>query len=471
MLYFYDMRADIMEKFQKRSTLYRGIFIIALPVMLQNVMSTGLSLIDTIMIGSLGELDVAAVSIANRLINFFLIVVFGLTSGFSVFMAQYFGAKDDAAMKKLLGFNLLITFLISLAFSVVFYAFAPQLIGLFIKDSADVTNYVIGIGAGYLRIITFSMVINGVCFSIELLCRSVRMAAIPMASSIAAVLTNITLNYLFIFGKCGLPALGSAGAAYATVIARILQCALTLILIRFARNQYNPMRATFAQMRGIEKSTVKRLMKTSAPVLINETLWSLAQTYFVAIVGALGAASVAIIQITATVANISSALFIGLGTACAVFVGNEIGAGNSERAVDYAKVFLRLFYIMGIVMTFLTILIRKPIIGIFSVSAESAAMLDICIIITAAAMFFGMMDYGYIIGVFRSGADTKFCMYLEIITLWCVGVPVTYIGVHVLHVPVYIAAALMQIDNIIKYFICVSRFKSKKWINNVVDVS
>ncbi len=442
---------------------------IALPVMLQNVMSTGLNMLDTIMIGALGELDVAAVAIANRLVTFFLIVIFGLTSGCSVFMAQYFGAKDEAAMKKLLGFALLTSFLISLVFSVVYYAFAPQLIGLFIRDTASVTQYVVGVGAQYLRIIVFSLIVNGVCFAVELLLRSVRMAFIPMVSSICAVLTNGVLNYILIFGKCGFPALGSAGAAYATVIARVLQAALTLILIRCSRRRDNPMRASFAQMRGIDKQTVKRLVHTSAPILVNETLWSLAQTYFVVIIGALGAASVAIIQITVTVSNITSALFIGLGTACAVFVGNEIGAGNNRLAVDYAKLFLRMFYVLGVAMTILTIGLRKPIIGLFAVSAETAGLLDLSIVITTAAMFFGMLNFGYIIGIFRSGADTKFCMYLEIITLWLIGVPAVAAGVYINHVPDYIAAAQMQIDHIIKFFICIVRFRSLKWINNVVS--
>jgi putative MATE family efflux protein len=358
-----------MENYQTKGTLYKGILVIALPVMLQNMMSTGLNMIDTIMIGSLGELDVAAVAIANRLVTFFLIVIFGLTSGFSVFMAQYFGAGDDAAMKKLLGFDLVTSFFISLVFSVVFYAFAPQLIGLFIRDAPSVTQYVVAVGAKYLRIIAFSMIVNGVCFSVELLLRSVRMASIPMVSSICAVLVNVALNYVLIFGKCGFSALGSAGAAYATVIARLLQAAITLVLIRCARRENNPMRASLAQMRGIDKKTVGRLKQTSAPVLVNETLWSLAQTYFVVIIGALGAASVAIIQITVTVSNITSALFIGLGTACAVFVGNEIGAGNIGLAVDYAKMFMRVFYALGVLMTAVTILIRKSIIA-FSPSAR-----------------------------------------------------------------------------------------------------
>jgi putative MATE family efflux protein len=457
-----------MGKYQTKRTLYKGILVIALPVMLQNVMSTGLNMIDTVMIGSLGELDVAAVAIANRLVTFFLIVIFGLTSGFSVFMAQYFGAGDEASMKKLLGFDLATTFLISFVFSVVFYAFAPQLIGLFIRDTPSVMQYVVAVGARYLRIIVFSMIVNGMCFSIELLLRSVRMASIPMVSSMFAVLVNVALNYMLIFGQCGFPALGSAGAAYATVIARILQGALTLILIRCARRENNPMRASLAQMRGIDKKTVRHLMRTSAPVLVNETLWSLAQTYFVVIIGTLGAASVAIIQITVTVSNITSALFMGLGSACAVFVGNEIGAGNIDFAVDYAKMFMRIFNVLSILMTGLTIWIRKAIIGLFAVSAQTAGLLDISIVVTAAAMFFGMLNYGYIIGVFRSGADTKFCMYLEIITLWFIGVPATYIGVYVFHAPVYVAAALMQIDNIIKFLICIARFKSLKWINNVV---
>ena len=204
------------------------------------MLSMGLNLLDTVMIGSLGELEVAAVSIANRLVNFFLIVIFGLTSGFAVFMSQYYGAGDMKNMKKLLGFDILAAFVISAVFSAIYYFFAENLIILFIRDTPQVTEFVVQTGARYLRIIVLSLIVNGVCYSIELMCRSVRLATVPMISAVFAVGSNAFLNYIFIFGKLGIPAMGSAGAAYATVIARVLQLVLTVMLVRLSKKKPKP---------------------------------------------------------------------------------------------------------------------------------------------------------------------------------------------------------------------------------------
>ena len=440
----------------------------AFPITLQNMLSMGLNLLDTVMIGSLGELEVAAVSIANRLVNFFLIVIFGLTSGFAVFMSQYYGAGDMKNMKKLLGFDILAAFVISAVFSAIYYFFAENLIILFIRDTPQVTEFVVQTGARYLRIIVLSLIVNGVCYSIELMCRSVRLATVPMISAVFAVGSNAFLNYIFIFGKLGIPAMGSAGAAYATVIARVLQLVLTVMLVRLSKKNQNPFKASLKELCGIKSGTVKALFKTSAPVLINESMWSLAQTYFVAIVGELGASSVTVIQIVTNINNFMGALFIGIGSACSVFVANEIGAGRFNYAKSYSKLFLKLFYVLAGIVLILTIALRRQVMGWFALEADTYHMLDLCIVVSAAAMFFGNMNYGYIIGIFRGGGDTKFCMLLEIVTLWLVGIPLTLVGVYVFAVPVYIAALFMHSENMLKFIACIFRYRSGKWLNKVI---
>ena len=453
--------------FQKK-TFYKTALLIGLPVVAQNLMTSVLNMIDTVMIGSLGEFEVASVAIANRLVQFFMMVMFGLSSGFSVFTAQYYGAGDYKKIHKVMGFNLTLVTALSLVFSIVFYLFAPRLIGLFVQDTPEVNAYVIGLGAEYLRIIVFCLFFNGVSYSLGMMCRSVRQPLVPMLAALVGIACNTGLNYIFIFGKLGLPAMGVAGAAYATVIARLVEFAIIGTFV-FFRKRDNALHTKFREMFGWSGTFIKNLIKTSLPVIINETTWSLAQTYYVALVGVLGAVSVAVIQITSTVNTIFGAIFMGAGSACAILVGNEIGRGRMDLVREYARRFIHIFIVMSAAASALMILCRKFIMSLFTLQEGTAGLLDKSMIVSALSMVFMMMTYVFIIGLFRSGGDTKFCMFLEMGTLWLVGIPAAYIGIHIYHVPVYVAAALLQLDNVVKLTICILRYRSFKWLNRVID--
>ena len=449
---------------------YKTVATIGIPVIFQQLLSSCLNMIDTIMVGKLGEISVAAVAVSNKLVYVYNLVIFGLCTGLSIFVAQYYGAKDYKKIGKLSGFMYICAFVFGLIFTIVFAAFAPNLIKLFINDNAQVVNLVVSEGSAYLRIICFSIIIMGFNFAMSSLCRGVMLTKLPLYATFLSVLTNTFLNYVLIFGKFGFPMLGVKGAAIATVIARVTEF-MMLVMIIYSKRSINPIKTDLSNMFTFPKDFVIRLIKTASPVVANETLWSLAQTTYVAIVGILGASAVAVIQISTTVNNIFYALIQGVSVACSVMVGSSIGAGNFDLAKKYAWRFLAIALCISGICGGILLLFKDVIISLFTLENATYPLMYKTLNVTACVMSLGMLNNIFIVGLFRSGGDTKFCMYAESLTLWVVSIPLLYVCVRFLDIPVYWAAALMQTDNFIKVFLCFDRFVKNKWINRVIETN
>lgn len=460
-------KAETTASFNRR-TFYKTIATIGIPVVFQQLLSSCLNMIDTVMVGKLGEISVAAVAVANKLVYVYNLVIFGLCTGLSIFVAQYYGAKDYKKIGKLSGFMYACVFVFGVIFTVIFASLAPKLIKLFVSDSPEIVSMLINEGSSYLYIICFSIIIMGLNFAMSSLCRGVMMTKLPLYATFLSVLTNVVLNYLLIFGKCGFPAMGVRGAAIATVIARIAEF-LLLVMIIYSKKSDNPIKTDLNNMFTFPKEFTSQLIKTASPVVINETMWSLAQTVYVAIVGILGASAVAVIQISTTVNNMFYSLIQGVSVACSVMVGSSIGAGNFGLAKKYAWRFLAIAVCVAFFCGCSLILFKKPIVGLFALEESTYPLMYKTLNVTACVMGLSMLNNIFIVGLFRSGGDTKFCMYVESLTLWCVGIPLLYICVKYLHISVYVAAALMQTDNFIKMFICFNRFVKNKWINRVIE--
>ena len=459
-------RSDV-NKFDNK-TFLKTVGTLGVPVIFQQLLTACLNMIDTVMVGGLGEISVAAVAVANKLVYVYSLVIFGLCTGLSIFVAQYYGAGEYKKIGKLSGFMYACVAGAGLVFTVVFAIFAPRLVGLFVEDTPEVVAKVVNEGAAYLRVICLSIIIMGLSFSLSSLCRGVRLTKLPLYATIISVLTNTGLNYVLIFGKFGFPALGVVGAAIATVIARLVEFAL-LVSIVYSKHNINPIRTSLKNMFGWSKDFVGRLMKTASPVVVNETLWGLAQTTYVAIIGILGASSVAVIQISTTVSSIFFSLSQGISVACSVMVGNAIGSGDFDYAEKCSRRFLIINLLCGAVCGLAVYLFKKEIISLFALEEATLPLMLKTLNVVSVTMWMSMLNNLFIVGIFRSGGDTKFCMVIEAGSLWLVGIPIMYYCVRHLNVSVYVAAALLQTDNFLKLFFSFPRFFSGKWMRRVIS--
>ncbi len=447
--------------FSKDEYFYKTMFLIALPVVIQHIISIGLNLVDTVMIGRLGEDFLAAVGIANRIYFLFTIFCFGLYSGAAVFISQYWGVRDIKNIRKVFGIEITFGILIALVTSLLVQLFPHQIMSIFIDE-----EYVISLGIQYLRIISFSYIITAISFAISFNSRSVHLLKKPTIINATAISLNTFLNYILIYGKFGFPALGVEGAAYATLIARSVEFILMVSVIYFDKN--HPFSASFKELTNWGMPMVKRVFRTSLPVVGNEAAWGIGTTIYYIAYGMIGPEAIAVVQVAFVISDFFQSVFFGIGNASAVMVGNEIGREKFDKAYDYSKRFIVITFSIAIIMSFLYFFSRNIIVAFYGFNAVTSSILNKTIIVSAIFLAPKMLTYLIIVGILRSGGDTKFCLILEFICVWAIGIPLSFFSVLVLKLPIHLVLALVFSEELIRLVIVLKRFESKKWINNLI---
>lgn len=434
---------------------------IALPITLQNLISSSLNMVDTVMVGELGETQIAAVGLANQIFFLFSLLLFGINSGTSIFISQFWGKKDVQNIRRVLGIALLTGGALSLVFTLSALLIPDFLLNVFTND-----RNVIELGTGYLRIVSLSYFITAVSFSYSFACRNVGHAKLPMIISAVSLVTNAVLNYLFIFGKFGFPRMEVNGAALATLIARLVEVILIVGIIYCRRYV---LAGKPKEMFNLTKEFVLKFFKTTAPVIINEGFWSLGMTMYSAAYARISTEAVAAVQISNTVQNIFMVVFFGLGNACAVMIGNKIGADKNEIAIDYAKKYSILGPSLGILMGSALILSAPFILRFFNVSYSVRNDAIKVLFVLGIFMFIKVFNILLVVGILRSGGDTRFSMFLEVGSVWLIGVPFAFLGALVWRLPVYWVVVLVSLEEVVKASIGIPRVISKKWVKNVVE--
>ncbi len=451
-----------MQKVENNKVFYRKMIFIGIPVVFQNLISIGLNLIDTLMIGLLGEQELAAVGAANQVYFIFTVSLFGLYSGAAVYTAQYWGAKDIGGVRKMLGIDYVVGFIFAITVSVIAFLFAPNIIFMFSKDPA-----VIEFGVQYIRIACFSYIFSGISSAISYNSRAIQNLKVPTMINAAALCVNAVLNTLLIFGIGGFPELGVRGAAIATLIARVFEfCALLLFI--YTRKEH-PFKTGFKELFSFDRSHFSRVMKTAVPVVFTEGSWALSVSLIFAAYGMLGTSALAVSQVANVICEMLQSVYFGVGNATAMLIGETLGQGNKETAYLNGKKAVKVTWILNIVMTVLMILLSKPVAGIYNFSGETNRLLIITLIAMALTITPKMLAYIYLVGILRAGGDTFFCMKLEVIVNMCIQVPLAYFAVLVLHTSLPLTMLIIEIGSLIKAAFCVPRYRSRKWLNIVTD--
>lgn len=434
---------------------------IGLPIAIQNFVGTALNLIDNMMIGSQGEAALAAVSLSNRIFFVLIITLFGAYSGLGIYSAQYWGKKDIISIRKVMGIAFTIGLGLAAIFTIGTLTFPTVILGAFSRDAIVLQK-----GADYLSIAAFTYIPVAIAYVYSYTSRSVHMTKIPMASSIVALSINTFLNYLLINGNLGAPELGVKGAAIATLIARIVELFLLITIIY--RSKDHPLAGKIKEFFSFSKEMFIKVIKTAIPVLINESAWSLGVSVYFIAYGFLGTAAIAAAQVSLTISDLIWAFLIGMGNATSVILGNEMGAGRLESSFTIAKKLLKFEFISSLFLAAIYAAIGYGIVGWFGLTESTLELAVKCIFINAAFIPIRLLGFVYIVGILRSGGDTKFCMFLDIGMVWFMGIPLAFFSVLVLKMPIYWAMAIVLTEEIVKVIIASKRFKSKKWVNNLI---
>lgn len=453
-----------MEKNQPiiidNKSLYKTLAVVALPIALQSLIASSLNLVDALMVGSLGEVELAAVGLSNQLFFVHWGVMFGFASGSSAFMAQFWGKQDLKSIRKVTGFAITLCLSVSMIFFIPGMFFPEHVLKLF-------TNIpqAIELGKGFVQTASVCFLTISITIPLTAALRITHQTRIPLIISAIALSTNTLLNYLLIFGNLGAPEMGVKGAAIATAISRVLELLLILYVV-FIRK--NIVAGRVEEFFGWHKPLASKILMTAIPVMINETMWSLGMATYNAAYGRMGVTEFAAIQASNTVNTIFIYAIFSLGDALLILVGQRLGRGEMEYAFALAKRLLRLGIYVGIISGGLLILSSQLILKLFNFTPQGQHYALIIVVIYGVFMPLKVYNGLNIVGTFRCGGDTHFAMCLEVGAVWLIGVPMVFWGALYLHLPIYIVVLMAQSEELVKNAICIKRFYSKKWVKNLV---
>ena len=443
-----------------RRHFYTTLVSIAIPITLQNVISSSLNLVDTIMIGQLGTIEIAAVGLANRFYFILILVLFAVSSGTAIFTAQFWGKKDIQHIGKVMGIALVLSIFIAAIFSLGALLIPDLIMKVFTEDTEVITE-----GSHYLWIVAFSYILTAVTMLYSFILRSIEQVKLPMYASIIGLGLNTFLNYCLIFGHVGFPALGVRGAAIATLIARIIETGVIVFVTYWKK--YPAVKP--ADLFAIPLPFIKQFLVTTLPVVANEFSWVMGMTMYSIVFGRMGTAEVAAINMVNPVEQVFSYMFFGVASAASVMIGNQIGAEHEELAFSYAKRFSGLGIVGGLLSGGGIFLSATYIASVFKVSQDVRTFAINTLIVLSLVMWIRIFNMITIVGILRSGGDTKFSLYIEMIGIWGIGVPLAFLGGLVWKVPVYWVFALVNIEELFKMLVGLYRIYSKKWIHNLVS--
>ena len=446
---------------EKDKAFYKKVAKIAIPIALQGLITTGVNMMDTIMVGAVGETELSAVSLANQFINIFHIFCMGIGMGASVLVARYYGMNDKNSLKKTVAIMLRLCLLMSFIFCV-----ATIVVPRTIMKIYTVEEKIISLGVEYLKYSTVTYFLLGLSLTSTIVLRNVGQVKIPLYTSIASFFINIGANYVFIFGfkPLHIKEMGVAGAALGTLIARIFEFAVICGYLFFKDKEIGfKIRHLFMKVGALWKEYIR----ISIPVLISDAILALGNNSVAMVIGRLGESFVAANAVTTVAQQLSSVMIQGFSQAGAIITGYTLGEGDKDKAKRQGYSFLLIGGVFGIVAALIITIISAPLISAYNLSEETRnlakeLMLSISVIIVFQATNSIMTK-----GVLRGGGDTKVLMLADNIFLWVASIPLGILAGLVLHLPAFWIYFALKIDQVLKAFWCVIRLRSGKWIKRI----
>ena len=446
-------------EFNKKA-LNRKLVKIAAPIAIQGVVSATLSMVDNIMVGFLGETELAAVGVGSQLFMVHYLVLFGILSGSATFMAQFYGTKDMGNIRKVIGFDFTLLAVLGAVLFVLVNGFTDSILSVYTEDPA-----VRDLAAQYVRINSLSFLLLAISSPLEMAFKATQQVRIPMLISNVIFFTNIAINYVLIFGKLGFPKLGVAGAAIGTISSRIIEVVMNSFFAFRTRNEFcGKIRSYF----GWDRELVKRIIKNATPTTINEFFWSFGQTMYVAAFSRISTTAYAAYQAANSIFNIFNFAAFSIGDAALILIGEKLGEGDMEYTWKLSKHLIKASLLAGIVIGAITILLSAPLSGIFNLTDSGKLYTRYILIVFGATMAADLFNGLQIAGILRAGGDTKFAMISESMCIWLIAVPLAFTASLVWHLPVHLALLVTRAEMIIRGAILAKRYLSKKWMNTVI---
>lgn len=450
-----------MAKVIKEWGFYRNVLRIALPIAGQNLISVGVNMTDTVMLGALGEVTISACSLANQLSFIMFFMYNGLSAGASILSSQYWGKRQTDMIERIMGVAMQLSMITGVCFAVVGLVFPEQFISIYNRDPE-----VLAQGSTYLRIISVTFLLQAVTVLYININRAVENVNIGLYTMLISFGMNVGLNAVLIFGLIGFPKMGIAGAALATAISRVVEF---LIVVFYAKFKNKIIKLRLKYLFQHDKALLKNFVMHSLPVVGNEAGWGIGMSIRTALMSNLGTAVTAAQNIVDVVSRLTFVFLFGVADASAVLVGKSIGEQRLEHTKDIAKTIQVISVGIGVFSALFLLIARTFItkIGLFSLTPLAEEYLLGMMLAQCVINLFAAFNTVNIVGIIRGGGDTKVSFLLDVVSMYCVGIPIGALAAYWLGLPVPLVFLLMASDEIVKLIVGYRWYKSGKWIKEL----
>lgn len=438
---------------------YLSVLALVIPMALQNLINVGVTAADVVMLGRVGETALSGSSLAGQVQYIMTLFLFGLTSGATVLTAQYWGKKDLRTIEKILGLGMRAAVFVTALFFLAAQIMPEQLLRIF-----TIEPEVIKEGVKYLRIVSFSYIFMGITQTYLYIMRSVERVVVATVVYLCSLLCNITINAILIFGLLGMPAMGVQGAAIGTLVSRILEMVLVCV---YSKVWNKDIKFRIIYFFKTEHVLNMDFLKYAFPVILNEVLWGLGTATNTAVLGHMGSAAVAANSVAQVARQLATVVAFGLSSATAIYLGKTIGEKKYEHAKAYAKRFVWLSVIMGVVGGVLILLISPVMAEMMTLSETAKGYMRFMFFVMSYFVVGQAFNTTMVVGTFRSGGDTRFGLLLDMSTMWGCSILFGALAAFVFHCSVPVVYMILMSDEIIKIPITWRRYKSYKWLKDV----
>lgn len=458
-----------IKKYIGDRAFYKTAMTVAMPIMLQNLITNLVNMLDNLMVGSIGTEEMSGVAIVNQLLFIFNLAVFGAMGGVGIFTAQFFGKGDNEGIRYSFRYKIIISVCLALVAIGIFCVFDENLISLYLHDveaGADIAE-TLGFAKQYMALMLIGLIPFAISQAFSGTMRETGDTFAPMVIGLTAVVTNCVFNYLLIFGKLGFPVLGVRGAAIATVISRFLECILVIAYMLIRKNRFSYMKGLFSSL-YIPADTFAAITRKGMPLLLNEVLWSMSMSTLGIAYSLHGITVVAAYNISSTVTNLFNMAFLSLGSSLGIIVGKLLGAGKYEEAVDTDRKLIAFSMFVSVMMGTALFLVSGYFPGLYNTTDEvkqiATYLIRVCactgpIVSFANAAYFTL----------RSGGKTVVTFIFDSGSMWILSVPIAFMGYYVFGLSIFVIFPIVQLLEIVKVILGAILIKKRVWVNNIVE--
>lgn len=459
---------QIRKKYIGDRAFYQKVLFIVIPIMIQNAITNFVGLLDNIMVGQVGTDQMNGVAIVNQLLFVFNLCVWGALSGAGIFTAQYYGKGDHEGVRNTFRAKLVLTSVVAVVGIVLFLTKGEWLIIRFLHETDGVGNAenTLYYGRAYLHVMLIGLIPFVISQAYANTLRDVGETVLPMKAGIAAVLVNVALNYILIFGHFGAPRLGVVGAAVATVVSRFVEMAIVVIWTQTHKEKHPFIVGAFSSLR-IPRQLMRQILIKGAPLAFNEGLWALGVTLLNQNYSMRGLSVIAALNISSTISNLFSVVYLAMGDAIAIIVGQLLGAQKMEEAKDTDRKMICFSVLCCLVIGFTMSLFRNLFPAIYKTEPQVRSLAADFILITSVMMpFYAFLHACYF--TLRTGGKTIVTFLFDSVFMWALAVPCAYLLTHFTALPILALYAIVQSLDFIKCIVGAVFVKKGVWLQNIV---